>query len=230
MRRAAVLAGLLLLIWGLAIQAPGTGRDPVAAQDDEATLAPFPTVGEFPTVNPDAWPTVGEFQTPGPIATANAIATADALATLAPEPTDVPEPGTIRVVPGRGNERVGLAADVAVELILDNSGSMLQPLGDELRIDVAKRVLTDLVEETLPPGTPLALRVLGDVPDRSRSGPVPAAGATSTPPAPTTSPPRSTRRSCRRSKSWTATATWSPRASAAATRSPSRSAPTPLAS
>ncbi len=171
MRRVAVVAGALLLIWGLAIQAPYAGRGPVAAQDDEATLKPFPTVGEFATVNPDAWPTFGEFQTPGLISTANAIATANALATLAPEPTAVPEPGTIRVVPGRGASASALAADVAVELILDTSGSMLQPLGDERRIDVAKAVLTELVHETLPPDTPLALRVFGDEPDSCETQP-----------------------------------------------------------
>jgi hypothetical protein len=39
---------------------------------------------------------------------------------------------------------------------------MLQALGDERRIDIAKLVLTDLVEETLPSGIPLALRVFGN--------------------------------------------------------------------
>jgi hypothetical protein len=42
---------------------------------------------------------------------------------------------------------------------------MLQPLGDQLRIDVAKAALTDLVTTTLPAGTPLALRVFGTEPD-----------------------------------------------------------------
>jgi hypothetical protein len=40
---------------------------------------------------------------------------------------------------------VTLATNVGVNLILDNSGSMLQLLGDEGRIDVAKHVLTDLL-------------------------------------------------------------------------------------
>jgi hypothetical protein len=39
---------------------------------------------------------------------------------------------------------------------------MLQALGHERRIDIAKLVLTDLVEETLPSGIPLALRVFGN--------------------------------------------------------------------
>ena len=42
---------------------------------------------------------------------------------------------------------------------------MLQPLGNERRIDIAKQVLTELVQETLPRGIPLALRVFGDEPD-----------------------------------------------------------------
>jgi hypothetical protein len=73
-------------------------------------------------------------------------------------------PGSIQVVSGSEGQTT-LATDVGVDLILDNSGSMLQTLGDERRIDVAKHVLTDLVEETLPSGIPLALRVFGDEPD-----------------------------------------------------------------
>ncbi len=38
---------------------------------------------------------------------------------------------------------------------------MLQQMGGERRIDVAREVLTSLVSESLPPGTPLALRVFG---------------------------------------------------------------------
>ena len=41
----------------------------------------------------------------------------------------------------------------------------MQALGDERRIDMAKLVLTDLIEETLPSGIPLALRVFDDEPD-----------------------------------------------------------------
>ncbi|MGH2560924.1 MAG: vWA domain-containing protein, partial [Thermomicrobiales bacterium] len=66
---------------------------------------------------------------------------------------------------GDGRRAARLAAGAAVELILDTSGSMLQPLGDQRRIDVAKAALTDLVTTTLPAGTPLALRVFGTEPD-----------------------------------------------------------------
>jgi hypothetical protein len=52
-----------------------------------------------------------------------------------------------------------------VEVILGTSGSMLQPLGDTTRIEVAKAVLTDQVTAALPPETPLALRVFGTEPD-----------------------------------------------------------------
>jgi hypothetical protein len=51
-----------------------------------------------------------------------------------------------------------------VELILDTSGSMLQPMGDRLRIDVARDVLTTVVTGQLPAGTQTALRVFGTVP------------------------------------------------------------------
>jgi hypothetical protein len=55
------------------------------------------------------------------------------------------------------------AATPAVELIIDASGSMLQQLGAEgRRIDVAHRVLDKLIRQTLPVGTPVALRAFGD--------------------------------------------------------------------
>lgn len=49
----------------------------------------------------------------------------------------------------------------AVELILDASGSMLKRLDGTRRIEIARNVLTDLVNETIPEGTLLALRVFG---------------------------------------------------------------------
>lgn len=49
----------------------------------------------------------------------------------------------------------------AVEIILDASGSMLQRMGSERRIDVAKRTLLELTAEMIPAGTPFALRVFG---------------------------------------------------------------------
>ena len=52
-------------------------------------------------------------------------------------------------------------AQGAIELILDASGSMLQRLDGQRRIAIARDVLTDLVTNTLPEGTPLALRIFG---------------------------------------------------------------------
>lgn len=49
----------------------------------------------------------------------------------------------------------------AVEIILDASGSMLQKLGTQRRIDIAKQTLTRLTSSTLPAGTPFAFRVFG---------------------------------------------------------------------
>jgi Mg-chelatase subunit ChlD len=66
-------------------------------------------------------------------------------------------PGSIEVVPAEGAKvRIG---GVAVELILDTSGSMDQDLGPSKRIDVAKRSLSRLVEDALPEGLPVALRI-----------------------------------------------------------------------
>ena len=47
---------------------------------------------------------------------------------------------------------------MAIELVLDTSGSMRERLGRQRRIDVAKDVLARLVTEQLAPGTPVALR------------------------------------------------------------------------
>lgn len=57
--------------------------------------------------------------------------------------------------------RAALGSRDAVEIILDASGSMLQRLGGERRIAIAKATLTDLVTETIPEGTGFALRVFG---------------------------------------------------------------------
>jgi hypothetical protein len=67
-----------------------------------------------------------------------------------------PGPGTIAVV--APPEEMPLNA---VELILDASGSMLQRLEGRRRIDIAREVLVNLVESTIPAGTPLALRIFG---------------------------------------------------------------------
>jgi hypothetical protein len=61
------------------------------------------------------------------------------------------------VVPAEGADvRIG---GVAVELILDTSGSMRRELGSSTRIAVAKRSLASLVEGSLPEGLPVALRI-----------------------------------------------------------------------
>jgi Mg-chelatase subunit ChlD len=65
------------------------------------------------------------------------------------------EPGKVAVTMAAG-EKSG-----AIEIILDASGSMLQKLGSERRIDIAKRTLTKLTSSTIPAGTPFAFRVFG---------------------------------------------------------------------
>ena len=69
-----------------------------------------------------------------------------------------PGPGSLRVLRGEGG---GLPA---VEVILDASGSMSKKLpSGASRIDVAKQVLANFVSETLPEGTPFALRAFGHI-------------------------------------------------------------------
>ena len=74
----------------------------------------------------------------------------------------------IKVTPARnepGLVAVSLAAGTtsggAIEIILDASGSMLQKLGAQRRIDIARQTLTKLTSSTIPAGTPFALRVFG---------------------------------------------------------------------
>lgn len=64
-------------------------------------------------------------------------------------------PGSLRVV-GMSSSATG-----AIEVILDASGSMLQRLDGERRIEIARDALTRLVTEVIPAGTPFALRVFG---------------------------------------------------------------------
>ena len=66
------------------------------------------------------------------------------------------EPGKIAVTLAAGTKASG-----AIEIILDASGSMLQKLGSERRIDIAKKTLTKLTSSTIPAGTPFAFRVFG---------------------------------------------------------------------
>lgn len=49
----------------------------------------------------------------------------------------------------------------SIALILDASGSMLQKLGDQRRIELARTALTQLIDRSIQPGTPVALRVFG---------------------------------------------------------------------
>ena len=70
---------------------------------------------------------------------------------------EAPGPGTLVVV----SEGDGPAAGGAVELILDASGSMLKRMDGKRRIVIAKEVLTETVNELIPAGTPVALRVFG---------------------------------------------------------------------
>jgi von Willebrand factor type A domain-containing protein len=70
------------------------------------------------------------------------------------------EPGLVRV----GAAAHGVSGGGAVEVILDASGSMLQKLGAERRIDIAKRTLKNLTASVIPAGTPFALRVFGREP------------------------------------------------------------------
>jgi hypothetical protein len=64
-------------------------------------------------------------------------------------------PGWIQVSLTKGSDQT------AVEIILDASGSMYKKLGGETRIAIAKSVLKELMQNSIPKGTHLALRIYG---------------------------------------------------------------------
>jgi hypothetical protein len=66
------------------------------------------------------------------------------------------EPGMVSVTAANA-----MPPGSAVEVILDASGSMLQRLGKERRIDIARQTLTKLTSSVIPAGTPFAFRVFG---------------------------------------------------------------------
>jgi Mg-chelatase subunit ChlD len=66
------------------------------------------------------------------------------------------EPGKVQV-----SATDAFSAGGGIEIILDASGSMLQKIGGQRRIDIAKQTLAKLTSTTIPAGTPFALRVFG---------------------------------------------------------------------
>jgi hypothetical protein len=80
--------------------------------------------------------------------------------TTSPEELAPPEPGSLAVAApagASGDAGAVLAGSASVGLILDTSGTMLDRAGGERRIDVAKRVLVELVGRDLPAGMPVGL-------------------------------------------------------------------------
>lgn len=75
--------------------------------------------------------------------------------TIAPRPA----PGTLRVVAEAAAQPVLEGATVAV--VFDASGSMLQRIGGERRIDIAKQAVGALVRDVLPASVGFSLRVFG---------------------------------------------------------------------
>ena len=71
-------------------------------------------------------------------------------------------PGGLTILPPVGPDGplpVVAGTGVGVEILLDTSGSMLSKVGKQRRIQIAKAVLQDLVDQTLPAGLPVALRI-----------------------------------------------------------------------
>jgi hypothetical protein len=72
--------------------------------------------------------------------------------------------GQARIIVGTADEPAPMVGDgVAVELLLDTSGSMLTRLGQGTKLEAAKQSLISLVRD-LPAGLPVALRTFKDKP------------------------------------------------------------------
>ncbi len=82
-----------------------------------------------------------------------------ALATAPLAVTPGTTPGHLRVVSDAAQSAGSFGA---VEFLLDASGSMLQRIGEQRRIELAKTALIDLASHVLPADTPFALRVFGN--------------------------------------------------------------------
>ncbi len=70
---------------------------------------------------------------------------------------DPPEPGTLRIASG---DTPALAAG-AVHLIFDASGSMLRQMEGGRRIEVARRIVNEVLDDRIPEHVPVALRAYG---------------------------------------------------------------------
>ena len=68
------------------------------------------------------------------------------------------KPGLLEVLT---NPKAELGEHSAIEVILDASGSMLKQQDGKRRIEIARETLISLITDTIPEGTPFALRVFG---------------------------------------------------------------------
>ena len=138
------------------------------AFDRAATILRRPTVYSVEVVakaaaTPTPMPTVTSTPTPLPTSTPSPTATPE------PTPTTIPASGSLQIVaptsiPGQPTT-AQVADNASVAIIFDTSGSMLQGLEGSTRADIAKQSLTQLVTQTIPPGTTVSLRTFGDTPD-----------------------------------------------------------------
>src|SRR5262249_18992609 len=128
-------AGTTILLLRCGVLAAGAGDFPVHAQDDDSG---------------SQWPEIPTFEIPGTIQAPGTIESAGTVENV---------PGSIQVVAGTSGNAT-CATDIGIDLILDNSGSVVSTLGGTRWIDIARQVMPDLIEETLPCGIPADLRVL----------------------------------------------------------------------
>lgn len=137
---------------------PGNRQDRIVLTAPDADATTAPRVAAY-VVSPDNVVTMAAAVEPGDYElhyyTGKGVVLATRPIRVLPAPV---EPGSLHVALGSG---AFLGENSAVEVILDASGSMLQLQGDRRRIEIARETLLALIDDTLPAGTPFALRVFG---------------------------------------------------------------------
>ena len=139
--------------FNVAWEGAGNGGDMIFISDADGNSFDYSYVDPaLPTVELGAPENIGEYSLVYRTRGGAIMDTEPLSVTPAPNP-----PGELIVT----QNRAALGSGDAVEIILDASGSMLQRIGSDRRIEIAKTTLTKLVRERIPEGTGFALRVFG---------------------------------------------------------------------
>jgi hypothetical protein len=151
----AIAGSLIEVVW----RGPGNNYDAIGVYrpgdaDDTKPQSYVPILNQRNPVDLKLPPIEGDFELRYRTFQSNTV--------LARRPIRIEPAGRLSVTyKGQHVQASVAAAGGAVELILDASGSMLQRIDGQRRIDIARAVLEELVRMQLPEDSSLALRVFG---------------------------------------------------------------------